>query len=424
MITGERHVMDACLPVVPPPMADERLSSWFGRLAELYGVTIGGLLEHFGLREINVGSDFLGDLDWRLGAAEAAAIATATRRNPPALHAMTFAGLRPRARALIARRGRRLCPVCAENPMVARKSAALPWVFWCPLHGARMRPLIGVALPDIFSEAILARLDPFVRRAAAQLADWASEGAEDQAPDLPNIVALLDFLTAPYRRSSPPTLAEIPGVTRVDRHMFREALNRRIPRQALAIVVPEYDRAAPVFTKAAPPGLAALAQGSLLQTYALAVGMGRLIEQPVTEVDKALLASDPDGEARLREVLLSWPAPLRHRITREKRRLAAVSRPLGALRAGDRGRHGPADAERDDFWHRLATELVADNMERLKGLETETKLRTLMRLAEERRDAPLSDPHLVRGPGSVSTIPTQSHELRFSQSHNCAPPVS
>jgi hypothetical protein len=192
----------------------------------------------------------------------------------------------------------------------------------------------------------------------------------------------------------------------------------------LAIVVPEYDRAAPVFTKAAPLGLAALARGSLLQTYALAVGLGRLIEEPVTEVVKTLLASDSEGEARLREVLRSWPAPLRHRITREKRRVAAASRPLGAPRAAHPGRHGPPDAERDDFWRRLATEVVADNMERLKGLETETKLGALMRLAEERRNATLSDPNLARGPGSVSTIPTQSHELRFGQSHNYAPPVS
>jgi hypothetical protein len=128
--------------------------------------------------------------------------------------------------------------------------------------------------------------------------------------------------------------------------------------------------------------------------------------------------------ARLREVLRSWPAPLRHRITREKRRVAAVSRPRGAPRAAYPGRYGPPDAERDDIWRRLATEVVADNLERLKGLETETKLGALMRLAEERRNAPLSDPNLARVSGSVSTIPTQSHELRFSQSHNCAPPVS
>ena len=94
MITGERHVMNACLPVAPPPMVDERLSSWLARLAEPYGVTIGGLLEHFGLREINVGLDFLGDLDWRLGAAEAAAIAAATGRNPPASTSTTGSAFR------------------------------------------------------------------------------------------------------------------------------------------------------------------------------------------------------------------------------------------------------------------------------------------------------------------------------------------
>ena len=326
MLTGENREMDACLPVAPPPMADERLSSWLGRLAELYGVTIRGLLEHVGLREIGVGVDWLGDLDWRLGAAEAAAITAATGRNPPALRAMTFSELRPRARALIARRGRRVCPVCAGDPMVARKSAALPWVFWCPLHGARMQPLIGAALPDFFSEAALARLDPFARRGAGRSQAWAGEGEEDEASDSPSGVALLDFLTTPYRRPSPPTLAEIPGVTPVERHMFREALNRLVPRQALAIIVPEYDRMAPVFTKAAPPGLAALARGDLLQTYALAVGLGRLIENPVAEAVKALLAGDAAGEARLREALRAWPAPLRREIMREKGRAVAAVR--------------------------------------------------------------------------------------------------
>ena len=169
--------------------------------------------------------------------------------------------------------------------MVARKSAALPWVFWCPLHGARMRPLTGAALPDIFSEAVLARLDPFVRRAAARLNAWASECEQDQRRIF-RTSSLCWIFSRRHRRPTSPTLVEIPGVTRVERHMFREALNPLILRQALAIVVPEYDRAAPVFTKAAPPGLAALARGPLLQTYALAVGLGRLIEKPVTEVVK------------------------------------------------------------------------------------------------------------------------------------------
>ena len=71
------------LPIVPAPAADERLSSWLARLAEFYGATICGLLEHFGMRGMEPGADFLADLEWRLEEKEAAAIAAATGRVLP-----------------------------------------------------------------------------------------------------------------------------------------------------------------------------------------------------------------------------------------------------------------------------------------------------------------------------------------------------
>ena len=310
------------LPVAPRPVTGERLSSWLARLAELYGVTVGGLLSHFGMRETEEGADFLDDLEWRLGEKEAASISTATGQSLAALRAMTFVEVRPRARPLIARRGRRACPDCAGDPVIARKSQALPWVFWCPIHGSRMRPLHGPLLADRFSGEVLARLDPFARLGASRLQAWASEDDEDEVGNSPSLIGLLDFLTTSYRPPSPLTLAEIPGLTLRDR-MFHEALRRPIARRALALVVPEYDGAAPVFAKAVPPGLAALARGSLLQTYALAAGLGRLIANAVAEAAKTLAASDHEGRARLNEIMRSWPGPLRRRIAREARRAAA-----------------------------------------------------------------------------------------------------
>lgn len=383
------HLLRYRLPVVPAPAADERLSSWLARLAALYGVTVGGLLEHFGIGERPSSSDFIGDLEWRPGAGEAAAIAAATGQSLDALRAMTFAELRPRARGLVARRGRRICPACADNPAIKRKSEALPWVFWCPRHGARMRPLHGPALADRFCGEALARLDPFAQRGAARLGAWASEEEDGDASATPSLVSLLDFLTASYRRPSPPKLVEIPGATFRERR-FHEALSRLVPRQTLPVVVPEYDRAAPVFAKAVAPGLSALARGSLLQTYALAVGLGRLSDAPVAEAVKALAASDAEGEARLCGILRSWPAPLRRRIESERRK-RAPPRAVGLALHWRRG------SERDDVWRRLATDLVAENAERLAGLGAEAKIGALMRLAEARKHAP------------VSKTPVQSH---------------
>jgi hypothetical protein len=53
-------------------------------------------------------------------------------------------------------------------------------------------------------------------------------------------------------------------------------LTTPIVRQALAVIVPEYDQVAPVLTKPVRPGLYGLGQGSLLQTFALTIGISRI----------------------------------------------------------------------------------------------------------------------------------------------------
>ncbi|MGJ0393116.1 MAG: TniB family NTP-binding protein [Methylocystis sp.] len=94
--------------------------------------------------------------------------------------------------------------------MVVEKCAIM---FWRPRHGARMRPLYGPALADRLSGEALARLDPLARFGAARLEARASEEGDHDASAAPSLVSLLDFLTASYRRPSPPKLAEIPGAT-------------------------------------------------------------------------------------------------------------------------------------------------------------------------------------------------------------------
>jgi hypothetical protein len=99
---------------------------------------------------------------------------------------------------------------------------------------------------------------------------------------------------------------------RRDYHTF---LTTPIVRQALAVIVPEYDQVAPVLTKSVRPGLYGLGQGSLLQTFALTIGISRIAEDSVTRAIEVLLASDADRQERLRDVLKAWPLSLRRRIS-------------------------------------------------------------------------------------------------------------
>ena len=100
--------------------------------------------------------------------------------------------------------------------------------------------------------------------------------------------------------------------TRRDYHEF---LTTPIIRQALTIVVPEYDEVAPILTKPVRPGLHGLAQGSLLQAFALTVAIGRIVDNPVDQAIAILLKGDVDGQARVREALEKWPLSLRRRIS-------------------------------------------------------------------------------------------------------------
>jgi len=126
---------------------------------------------------------------------------------------------------------------------------------------------------------------------------------------------MLLFLTTRHRRASPPNVSEQPRMSLGARRDYHTFLTTPIVRQALTIIVPEYDQVAPVLTKSVRPGLHALAQGSLLQSFALTVGIGRIAEDPVTRAIEILLASDADGQERVKDVLRTWPLSLRRRIS-------------------------------------------------------------------------------------------------------------
>lgn len=297
------------LPVVLKPEPDERLSSWLGRMAWLYGMPIGSFLECCGLPRWDID-----DLEWRVGEGEGALLAARTGMTVEALRAMTFDKTVPNARMMVARGSRYVCPLCLGE--VQCRSMALPWNFWCPQHGVRLAARGGRNLKGL-SQTQLIVLDVNARAGASRLAIWA-RGKDEGLPSVPQ---LLDFLTTRHRRSSPPSLAEQPRLSLLARRENHHFLMQPIARQALLVVVPEYDRVAPVLAKPVRAGLFSVAQGSLLQNYALAVGIGRLSADTVGYSGAVLLASDEDGEERLRETLRAWPLTLRRRIYARLRRL-------------------------------------------------------------------------------------------------------
>ncbi|WP_164479471.1 TniQ family protein [Methylocystis rosea] len=303
------------LPVAPRPAAEERLSSWLSRVAGIYGLSASALLDHFGLAGVSPLT-----LEQDLSAGQGALIAARAGLSASTIDAMTFATLAPHARVMIAPSARYFCPLCAQTPAIGRKDAALPWTFWCSVHGVRLRGRDKRPMQSFLPESVLERLDPLARRGVARLAAWAEE--RDAVGEIdPPVPELLRFLTTPYRRPSPPSLAEQPRLSLEARRANHAFLTRPIVRQALLVAAPEYDRFAPVLAKPVRPGLAALACGSLLQNYALAVGVARLTENPVEHAAAALAAADAEGETNLRRILRTWPSATRRRIGVELRRL-------------------------------------------------------------------------------------------------------
>lgn len=293
-----------CLPIVFPPEIDERLSSWFARMATFYALTVPEFAAELGLS----GRDVF-DLEWRLSAGEGALIAARTGLSEVSLQAMTYSDYVPDARIMVARKNRHRCVKCQGD--VQRKAIALPWTFRCPVHGVELCDATGATVSNMLGADRLTKLESCTGAGVAVLDAWArGVGQAALGP-----VEMLACLTARHRRASPPNVSEQPRMSLEARRDYHTFLTTPIVRQALAVIVPEYDQAAPVLTKPVRPGLYGLGQGSLLQTFALTIGISRIAEDPVTRAIEVLIASDAGGQERLRDVLKTWPLSLRRRIS-------------------------------------------------------------------------------------------------------------
>ena len=173
------------------------------------------------------------------------------------------------------------------------------------------RDATGETLSDRFGTNCFHSLEGYAEAGAAHL----DAGARGPGRGELGVSEVLQILTARHRRASPPNVGEQPRMSLKDRRDYHDFLATPILRQALTVVVPEYDQVAPVLAKPVRPGLHALAQGSLLQTFALTVGIGRIIEDPVKWAISVMLVSDEEGQGRVRQALRPWPLSLKRSIS-------------------------------------------------------------------------------------------------------------
>jgi TniQ len=266
------------LPIAPRPHADERLTSWLAPLAALYGAPAGALFAYCGLAGVDPFA-----LEKGLGAGEGAQLAERAGISLGDIEAMTFGDLAAPVHSLIARGDRATCPLCAKNPAIKRKDAALPWVFWRRIHGLRRRALAGAAIETLFGRG---PWPSSIRSPGRARVAW---------PIGPRAgTTLAAFLATPHagrrRRAS--------ASSRVSRSRhgassgaMRSCSGTTTKKRLEGSRKPEE---AGMSAKPVRPGLQAAATGSLLQRYALAVGVGRMILAPV-ESAAAPLAGDDEG---------------------------------------------------------------------------------------------------------------------------------
>ncbi len=287
------------MPVVPPPAFDERLSSWVSRTADLYLVSPGELCAHVGLS-----SDGLLGLDLELGDHAIMALNRATGLTSAQLVSLTYRDLPPLARSLVNLESLDFCPTCAKGAGTRRaprlKSWALGYTLWCPEHGCR---LFG---SDPSGVHALGGVE-IAKRGARLLRAWAL--GSDVAR--PSTAAVLGLLLTPYRAPAPPEPWELARALAAGFQARRDDLFRPRARIALSRVVPEYDGAVAIHERRLPEAARDLCVARAVEWQAVAIGVARVIQNPVEAALDILRSCDDHGLRRIGAGLSQWPLEMR-----------------------------------------------------------------------------------------------------------------
>lgn len=288
------------LPVVPPPLTDERLGSWIARIADVYRVSSEELQAHVGwmrpVRELEVEPD----------KADLTRMAHAMHISVDQLLAMTFHADPPRYRSLLRLDGRETCRVCSDGLERAPRlrAWAFTFSFWCdqhrqPLQGSDMR---GASLMSDETAA---------RRGAGLLRGWAM----DEAGGAVSTESALLFLLSSLCRPTPPAPWELARLVSC-RQADPALRSRRFTRQVLSAVVPEFDLAVPIYDRQVPSRIEGLSMAPRAERYAVATGVARILKNPFDTAVRVLKASEEPYRAELMVRLDSWPVTIRMAIIR------------------------------------------------------------------------------------------------------------
>lgn len=263
----------APLPIVPPPLLEERLSSWLERVADVYLVSLDELQAHVGwVRSVL-------ELEREPVLRDLECIAAATSSSVERLFAMTFHGLPSRYRNLLRWKAGEICPACSlgmQRPPRLR-TWSFAFSFWCERH--------RIPLFSCDNRGVSALGDYWAaRRGGELLIRWAME--EDTAGI--NVGSIISLLLSPIRKASPAAPWELARLSLPQQRELSQS--KRFRRPALTIVVPEFAVAVPIYDQQLPPDIAQLSFAPLAERYALAIGVARLLNNPsdiIARIEKA-----------------------------------------------------------------------------------------------------------------------------------------
>lgn len=236
-----------------------------------------------------------------------ARLAQATGIAAGALLRLTFRDVPARTRGLVDADSRDLCPACADEAGTQRAPRLREWAcaftLWCRKHGCR---LLG---SDMSGTAALGN-ERLACRGAELLRRWAT----DADATTPSTAAALKVLLTPYRAPAPPAPWELARLAPARIRERHRELTRRCPRTALSRVVPEYDVAVAIHEQRLPEDVFGLRGARAVERQAVAIGIARLILNPVDAAVAILLGCDDFGRPRVEGCLLGWPIRLRQAV--------------------------------------------------------------------------------------------------------------
>ena len=303
------------MPVVPPPAFDERLSSWLSRTADLYLVSPGELCAHVGLS-----SDALSGLDLEPGDAAIAVLSRATGFTVARLASLTYRDMPALARSLVNLESLDFCPTCATRAGTRRgprlKTWALGYTLWCSEHGCRLDgsdPSGVCALGG----------DEIAKRGARLLRAWAL-GSDVASP---STAAVLGLLLTPCRAPAPPEPWELARAQAAGFQVGPDDLLRPRARIALSRVVPEYDRAVAIHERRLPEAARDLRLARTVEWRAVAIGVARVVQNPVEAALEILPGCDDRGRRRIEACLSQWPLEMRIVVADRFARAARARKP-------------------------------------------------------------------------------------------------